>query len=167
MAILLPLVVPLSVAMIGGMGETAADRAVLFGGIGSVLAGAIMGDHCSPISDTTVLSSTASSCDHVDHVRTQLPYALSAAGVAIVLGSVPSALGVPIWMCLIACSSGCVCRGAIVGAARRFGFVEGQTLLLPETPANTQSSAHRVNRDQGWHSMFGIADLSARTVCVA
>ncbi len=102
MAILLPLVVPLSIVMVGGMGESAADRAIVFGGIGSVLAGAIMGDHCSPISDTTVLSSTASSCDHVDHVRTQLPYALTVGGIGILLGSVPSAFGVPVWICLLA-----------------------------------------------------------------
>ena len=60
-----------------------------------------MGDHCSPISDTTVLSSTASSCDHLDHVRTQLPYAVFVAIVAVVFGSVPSALGVPPLICLV------------------------------------------------------------------
>jgi Na+/H+ antiporter NhaC len=100
MAILLPLVVPLAIVMIGGFGEAAPDRAVVFGSIGSVLAGAIMGDHCSPISDTTVLSSTASSCDHVDHVRTQLPYAILAGGIAIVLGNLPTAFGVPVWVSL-------------------------------------------------------------------
>ena len=103
MAILLPLVVPLSVALVGGFGVEAVgnQQAVVVGAIGSVLAGAIMGDHCSPISDTTVLSSTASSCDHVDHVRTQLPYAVMVGVVAIVLGSIPSALGVPAWVCLV------------------------------------------------------------------
>ncbi len=103
MAILLPLVVPLSVALVGGFGVEAVgtQQAVVVGAIGSVLAGAIMGDHCSPISDTTVLSSTASGCDHVDHVRTQLPYALMVGVVAIVLGSIPSAFGVPAWVCLV------------------------------------------------------------------
>ena len=103
MAILLPLVVPLSVALVGGFGVEAVgtQQAVVMGAIGSVLAGAIMGDHCSPISDTTILSSTASSCDHVDHVRTQLPYAVMVAAVAIVFGSIPSALGVPAWVCLV------------------------------------------------------------------
>ncbi len=102
MAILLPLVVPLSIQMGGGIeGLTAANQAVVFGSIGSVLAGAIMGDHCSPISDTTVLSSTASSCDHVDHVRTQLPYAILVGVVAALVGSVPSAFGVPAWACLL------------------------------------------------------------------
>jgi Na+/H+ antiporter NhaC len=82
MAILIPLVVPLAVALGGNLDGGAATGALL-GGIASVLAGAIFGDHCSPISDTTVLSSMASGCDHVDHVRTQLPYALLVAGVGV------------------------------------------------------------------------------------
>jgi Na+/H+ antiporter NhaC len=50
--------------------------------LGAALSGAIFGDHASPISDTTVVASMASACDHIDHVRTQLPYALLAAGIA-------------------------------------------------------------------------------------
>jgi Na+/H+ antiporter NhaC len=53
--------------------------------IASVLGGGVFGDHCSPISDTTIISSMASATDHIDHVRTQIPYALSAGGVALVL----------------------------------------------------------------------------------
>lgn len=103
MAILLPLVVPLAIQMGGGIeGLSVAGQAIVFGSIGSVLSGAIMGDHCSPISDTTVLSSTATSCDHVDHVRTQLPYAVLIGCVAAVVGCVPSALGIPAWVCLAA-----------------------------------------------------------------
>ncbi|HSR41667.1 MAG TPA: Na+/H+ antiporter NhaC family protein, partial [Longimicrobiales bacterium] len=75
---------------------------VLLGSISSVLAGAIFGDHCSPISDTTVLSSTASGCDHVDHVRTQLPYALLVAAVGMALGDIPTAFGFPNWLSLLA-----------------------------------------------------------------
>lgn len=52
--------------------------------IGVVLSGGIFGDHCSPISDTTVMSSMGSSCDHIDHVNTQLPYAMTVAGSALV-----------------------------------------------------------------------------------
>ena len=48
---------------------------IMYSAIACVLAGAVWGDHCSPISDTTVLSSIASGCDHIEHVRTQLPYA--------------------------------------------------------------------------------------------
>ena len=52
--------------------------------LGAAISGAIFGDHASPISDTTVVASMASATDHIDHVRTQLPYALLAAGVATV-----------------------------------------------------------------------------------
>ncbi len=53
--------------------------------LGAILSGGIFGDHCSPISDTTIVSSLASACDHITHVRTQLPYALLAGGAAIAL----------------------------------------------------------------------------------
>ena len=60
--------------------------------IGAVLEGSIFGDHCSPISDTTVLSSTASACKHIVHVRTQAPYALLVVGVALLVGYLPTVL---------------------------------------------------------------------------
>ena len=66
-----------------------------------MLAGALFGDHCSPLSDTTVMSSMASGCDHVDHVRTQLPYALTVAGVALLLGYLPVGYGFPAAGCLL------------------------------------------------------------------
>jgi Na+/H+ antiporter NhaC len=50
--------------------------------IATVLGGGVFGDHCSPISDTTIISSMASATDHIEHVRTQLPYALIAGGLA-------------------------------------------------------------------------------------
>jgi len=53
--------------------------------IAAVLGGGVFGDHCSPISDTTIISSMASAADHIDHVRTQLPYALTAAGFSVLL----------------------------------------------------------------------------------
>jgi Na+/H+ antiporter NhaC len=94
MAILFPLVVPLSVALGGGIGfEAGAQYTLTLGAIASILAGSIFGDHCSPISDTTVMSSLASACDHVDHVRTQLPYALVVAVTALVVGNLPTAFG--------------------------------------------------------------------------
>ena len=77
MAIMMPLVIPLADALSAssGLGPERVDT-ILVGVISSVLAGAVFGDHCSPISDTTILSSMASAADHIDHVRTQLPYAL-------------------------------------------------------------------------------------------
>jgi len=86
------------------IGNGQSDWALVAGGAAgwiSVLAGAIFGDHCSPISDTTVLSSRASGCDHVQHVRTQMPYALVVAVVCIVVGCIPAALGISPWISLI------------------------------------------------------------------
>ncbi len=100
MAILLPIVVPLSVTLGGGADFEAGGYSIVLGTISSVLAGAIFGDHCSPISDTTVLSSMAASCDHMDHVRTQLPYALVVAVVSILLGDIGTAYGLPWWVAL-------------------------------------------------------------------
>ncbi|MGJ9457500.1 Na+/H+ antiporter NhaC family protein [Oceanobacillus sp. CF4.6] len=60
------------------------DMEMLLPSLAAVLAGAVFGDHCTPISDTTILSSTGAGANHIDHVLTQLPYALIAAGVAIV-----------------------------------------------------------------------------------
>jgi len=62
--------------------------------IAAVLSGAVFGDHCSPISDTTIMSSMASSCDHISHVRTQLPYALAVAFIALISGYLPIFFGV-------------------------------------------------------------------------
>jgi Na+/H+ antiporter NhaC len=93
MAILFPVVVPLAVAMGAGVGFAGGeDYTILLGAISSIMAGAVFGDHASPISDTTVISSMASACDHIDHVRTQLPYALMAAGVAMVAGDLPTSI---------------------------------------------------------------------------
>jgi Na+/H+ antiporter NhaC len=69
--------------------------------VASVLCGAVWGDHCSPISDTTVLSSLASGCDHVEHVRTQIPYALLVGAVAVIVCLVPVGYGMPWWMGLL------------------------------------------------------------------
>lgn len=94
MAILIPLVIPLAyiVPESAGLPE-ASQQAIFLGSIGAILSGAIFGDHCSPISDTTVMSSIASGADHIDHVRTQLPYGLLVAGVTLALGYVPAGFG--------------------------------------------------------------------------
>ncbi len=99
MALLTPLSIKLAVtAGATSVGEAAAladGGPLLVAVVGAVLAGSIFGDHCSPISDTTVLSSRASGCDHILHVRTQMPYALLGGGVAVFLGTIPSGLGFP------------------------------------------------------------------------
>ncbi|NBC26946.1 MAG: Na+/H+ antiporter NhaC family protein [Bacteroidetes bacterium] len=100
MAILFPVVVPLSIAMGAGVGFAGGENyGILLGAISSVMAGAVFGDHCSPISDTTVLSSMSSACDLIDHVRTQLPYALVVAFVALAVGELPASFDFihPVW----------------------------------------------------------------------
>ena len=70
--------------------------------IGAVLEGSIFGDHCSPISDTTVLSSVACAADHVDHVRTQAPYALITMSMSLAVGYLPCAfLGMSPYIALV------------------------------------------------------------------
>src|SRR5699024_11211891 len=67
---------------IAGQIAAATDIELLLPLVAAVLAGGVFGDHCSPISDTTILSSAGAGCHHIDHVMPQLPYALTAAGVA-------------------------------------------------------------------------------------
>ncbi|WP_066497361.1 Na+/H+ antiporter NhaC family protein [Abyssisolibacter fermentans] len=90
MTILTPIAIPLTYKLTGD-----AVTAVSIAGI--VFSGAIFGDHCSPISDTTVLASIFSGADHIDHVSTQIPYALTAAFVALVMYSLYSFVGVSIY----------------------------------------------------------------------
>ncbi|NLX62004.1 MAG: Na+/H+ antiporter NhaC family protein [Tissierellia bacterium] len=78
MAVVIPLAVPMAHIFVQGGG----DPKLLTITLGTVMSGAVMGDHCSPISDTTIMSSMASAADHLDHVRTQLPYTLTVAAVA-------------------------------------------------------------------------------------
>lgn len=102
MAIMMPLVIPLAnvLSTSAGLSPERVDT-ILVGAISSVLAGAVFGDHCSPISDTTILSSMASAADHIDHVRTQLPYALLVAFVGMVVGSIPTAYGMSPWISIL------------------------------------------------------------------
>jgi len=94
MALVYPIIIPATWAICMGDGfEHAEAMAIFYNTVSAVLAGSVLGDHCSPISDTTILSSLASGCNHIDHVRTQIPYALTVGGVAVVLGTIPGALG--------------------------------------------------------------------------
>lgn len=84
-AIVMPLAIPLANSIGIPMLPT----------IAAVLTAGVMGDHCSPISDTTIMSSTASAVDHMDHVTTQMPYALTVGAVAALFGFLPAGFGVP------------------------------------------------------------------------
>ncbi len=100
MTILLPLVVGLAFRL--GEGAEIGGHMMMVISIGAVLEGAIFGDHCSPISDTTVMSSIASASDHIDHVRTQTPYALVTMIVAMICGYLPAAIwGISPWISLL------------------------------------------------------------------
>lgn len=102
MAILYPLILPSSWLLCQEQGLTAETTMPLFYNVvASVLAGSVMGDHCSPISDTTIMSSLASSCNHLQHVSTQMPYALTVGGVALLIGVLPTALGLPSWIAFL------------------------------------------------------------------
>ena len=99
MGILLPLVLPLCWAIMGMEGLTAGENYfILYSSVSGVLAGAVWGDHCSPISDTTVMSSLSAGCDHIEHVRTQLPYALLQAPPPSALALSPTSFGLPWWV---------------------------------------------------------------------
>ncbi|MEX0718402.1 MAG: Na+/H+ antiporter NhaC family protein [Planctomycetaceae bacterium] len=94
MGILMPLLIPLTYYLLLDANDAAdPQHQLLLATIGAVLAGAIFGDHCSPISDTTVLSSAASECDHLEHVATQMPYALTVGAAALFLGYIPAGFG--------------------------------------------------------------------------
>jgi len=89
MAVMIPVMLPLAHTLTGGGNELSL---IFLLTAAAVLDGAIFGDHCSPISDTTVLSSMASGCDHIHHVRTQLPYALVTMVLCSITGYIPVAL---------------------------------------------------------------------------
>jgi Na+/H+ antiporter NhaC len=77
MGILMPLVLPLTYSLCQELGISGDDlNQIFYAATAAVLAGSVWGDHCSPISDTTILSSIATQCDHLEHVKTQLPYAM-------------------------------------------------------------------------------------------
>ena len=93
MGILMPLTIPLAYSI-------SPEMSYIVVCISAVLTGAIFGDHCSPISDTTILSSMGAGCNHIDHVRTQMPYALFVASIAILFGYIPAGFGLPIYLIL-------------------------------------------------------------------
>jgi Na+/H+ antiporter NhaC len=101
MGILMPMAVTLTYSLLKSQSATVdPNDPILLTSIASVLSGAVFGDHCSPISDTTILSSQSAAVDHMAHVLTQLPYALLVGGVAVVLGTLPVGWGVSLWILL-------------------------------------------------------------------
>ena len=94
MSILIPIAIPVAYAL-----DDQSYGLITIICLGSVLDGAIFGDHCSPISDTTIMSSISAQCDHIHHVQTQIPYSLFVAIIALFVGYLPAAMGVPPVLC--------------------------------------------------------------------
>jgi Na+/H+ antiporter NhaC len=101
MGILMPLAIPLAdaIAKVNNL-EGASLHNYIVITVSAVLTGAIFGDHCSPISDTTILSSMGASCEHLAHTKTQIIYAISVASIAIIFGYLPTAMGLNVWITL-------------------------------------------------------------------
>ncbi|MEO0734780.1 MAG: Na+/H+ antiporter NhaC family protein, partial [Bacteroidota bacterium] len=124
MAILYPIAIPLSWAVADGAGwDVGACQGMIYNVISIVLAASVLGDHCSPISDTTILSSLASDCNHIDHVRTQLPYALTVGTVALILGFLASVLGGGWGLCFLL---------MLIGLAVLYGIVRWRGVVVAD-----------------------------------
>ncbi|WP_309397285.1 Na+/H+ antiporter NhaC family protein [Cerasicoccus maritimus] len=125
MGILMPLAIPL---IANHPGAELGDLAPLYAAaVGAVFSGAVFGDHCSPISDTTLVSAITCDVTPHDHVRTQLPFALMSALAAAVLGFIPAGLGAPGWVGLL------VGAGALIAATfalKRWSAVSARGEIL-------------------------------------
>jgi Na+/H+ antiporter NhaC len=116
MAIMFPIVIPLAATVTEMQNYNPQESTLILQGvISSVLAGCVWGDHCSPISDTTILSSMASGCNHIDHVRTQLPYAIVVGVVCMIFGDILTAYGLSPYISLLIIST------LLVGIVYLFG----------------------------------------------
>tara|TARA_B100000945_G_C20419700_1_gene617204 strand:- start:1854 stop:3524 length:1671 start_codon:yes stop_codon:yes gene_type:complete len=93
MSILVPVFVPMAINLINLSPNEAVQSSIFLATFASVLSGSVFGDHCSPISDTTILSSTASSSDHIDHVKTQIPYSLTVGIISMFVGYIGVGIG--------------------------------------------------------------------------
>lgn len=100
MFMVMPMAIPIASAVIGAE-NLSGECSFLLLCVAAVLSGSIFGDHCSPMTDCTVLAALGSGCSIMEHVKTQLPYALTVAAVTILFGTLPTALGVSVWLSLI------------------------------------------------------------------
>lgn len=127
MGILMPLVVPLAWEIGNSSGLSfGVTHEIIYASVSSVLAGSVWGDHCSPISDTTILSSIATQCDHVEHVNTQLPYAMIVGTISVLAMVGVLVVSIPWW---IIYPLGAV---LIVGIIFTFGKVPDPKAYTPE-----------------------------------
>jgi len=105
MSILVPVTVPMAIQLMGGEPNAVVQSPIFISTFAAVLSGSVFGDHSSPIADTTVLSSTATAADHIDHVKTQLPYALVCGIIALVAGYLMTGMEVNVSVSILV---GCV-----------------------------------------------------------
>lgn len=127
MGILMPLIVPLAWEIGNNTGlPFEITHEIIYASVSSVLAGSVWGDHCSPISDTTILSSIATQCDHVEHVNTQLPYAMIVGTLSIVSMIAILVVGIPWWIIYPAGIA------LIVGIIYKFGKIPDPEEYTPE-----------------------------------
>jgi len=142
-AIVMPIVLPLAwgVLVQNGLAGLTNVHPIYLAIVASVLAGSIWGDHSSPISDTTILSSMSASCDHLEHVRTQMPYALTVGAVALFVGILPVSYGVPVWIGLAASAALVAGLPYLVGQTAGVGFNDRR----PATEAVNQEKNEESN----------------------
>ena len=100
MFMVMPMAIPI-VAAVSGIGETPTSDPFLLACVAAVLSGGIFGDHCSPMTDCTILAALGAGCETMDHVRTQMPYALTVAAMSVLSGTLLTSLGVPAWAALL------------------------------------------------------------------
>lgn len=93
MFMIMPIAVPI-VAAIGGIGENPAADPLMLSCVAAVLSGAIFGDHCSPMTDCTILAALGAGCETMDHVKTQMPYALTVAVTSVLFGTLLTSFGI-------------------------------------------------------------------------
>ena len=101
MFMVMPMAIPI-VAAVSGIAENPAGDPFLLSCVAAVLSGGIFGDHCSPMTDCTILAALGAECETMDHVKTQMPYALTVALSSVVCGTLLTSLGVPVWAALLA-----------------------------------------------------------------
>jgi Na+/H+ antiporter NhaC len=130
MGIMMPMVVPLAWAVLVHNDMTGTEHLHLFySSVSGVLAGAIWGDHCSPLAESTLLSAMASGCDLIDHVRSQMLYCLVVGAVGMLIGTLPAGFGLPWWLCML------------VGAVLLWLIVQYFGRRAEDTPLVTEAKA--------------------------
>lgn len=100
MFMVMPMAIPI-VAAVGGIAENPAADPFMLACVAAVLSGGIFGDHCSPMTDCTILAALGAGCETMDHVKTQMPYALTVAAMSVLSGTLLTSLGVPAWAALL------------------------------------------------------------------